>query len=367
MADPGPDLSFPQRAPTDHPELPQVDNLGGASIAAMEAYTIVWKGDEVLGQKTFDFIDAMLKSDYWNGSLAEYGVGKGSSVKLIVLDDAPPATLDDAGVKTLVKSLFAAGKVPAVTPNMVLFFAFNPKTMSTMQGGQGCSEYGGYHSETQTASGSGIYVSYAVNLQCPTSGSDPDWNYFTSTISHEAAEAATDAHPFTTPGWSNQTNPLGGEIGDLCVGLDTKLTISSAPDGGAPVTYVVQRLYSQKAAAAGNSDPCLPAPATHPYFNVGIEPRDITVATDNAGKGTFMAKIEPYAFGEVGSLTWQLEGQPGAGIKVSPTQGTGAPGDTFALMVTVSASAQTGTYPLSLIVKSSQGGYNEWWSSITVQ
>jgi hypothetical protein len=372
MADPGPDLSFPKRPPTDHPELPQVANLGGASIAAMEAYTIVWKGDEVLGQKTYDFLDAMLKSDYWMNTLSEYGVGKGSSVKLIVLDDPPPAMLDDSGVKTLVKSLFAGGQVPAATPDMVLFFAFNPKTASTLQGGQGCVDYGGYHSETQTATGSGVYVSYAVNLQCPTSGPDPDFNDFTSTISHEAAEAATDAHPFTTPGWTNQTNAIGGEIGDLCVGLETKLTVSPAPDGGAPdsgapVTYVVQRLYSQKVAASGDSDPCVPAPASHPYFNVGVEPRDITVSTDDTGKGTFMAKIEPYAFGDVGTLTWQLEGQPGPGIKVSPTQGTGDPGDTFALMVTVSGNAQTGTYPLMLVVKSPKGDYNQWFSSITVE
>jgi hypothetical protein len=371
MAPLPPDLALPSRDPTDHPELPQVDFLGGKTLAAMDAWVVVWKGDDAIGQQTIQFLNWMLQSDYWVSSLSEYGVGKGTTEKLLVLDQDPPANLDDNDAKALTKSLFAGAtpQIPAPNANTVVFFVVNPKTHSTLQGSKGCDDngYGGYHSETQTAQGSGIYVSYAVNLQCAAGTADAFVD-LTDTLSHEAAEAATDPHPYTSPGWTNQTNPLGGEVGDLCVGLISKqaANITDADGGVAAGNYYVTRIYSQKAAKAGTSDPCVPAPATHPYFNVGVEPRDIDVKTDKKGNGQVMAKIEPYAFGDVGELKWKIE-DPGPGITVDPMVGTNMPGDTIALMVTVTADAQSGTYPLILSTTAKKGGRNLWFSSITVE
>src|SRR5581483_3337311 len=67
--------SSPQpRDPTAHPPLFHLDAHGGPVLAAMELYTVVWKGDDALGAKVDAFHAAMLGSQYWTSRLGEYGV-----------------------------------------------------------------------------------------------------------------------------------------------------------------------------------------------------------------------------------------------------------------------------------------------------
>src|SRR3954453_2167484 len=60
---PPPDMSLPHRDPTDPPPLPTMDYYGGPTLANPEVWTVVWQGDEALGEKTNLFIDWMLQSD----------------------------------------------------------------------------------------------------------------------------------------------------------------------------------------------------------------------------------------------------------------------------------------------------------------
>jgi hypothetical protein len=369
LTPPPPDLTFPDRDPTNHPQLPQVDNLQGQIMTSPEMYTVVWPGDEALGQRVDQFMGWMLGSDYWINSLAEYGVGAGRSKGVLVMSTPAPATIDDSEFKTIVKALIAGGAT--ADANTAFSFIIPVNTTSTMSrgGGTGCNDYGGYHSQTQTAPGSGVYVAYMVNLQCKDAvgGGLSLFDSLTDVISHEAAEASTDTFPFTAPAWTNQTVVVGGEIGDLCVGLDTKFTaqVGDADAGFTQATYLVQRLYSQKIAATGQADPCVPAPST-PYFNVALDPTDASLTISRAaGSGTTIVKLEPYAFGNVGNIKWSLQGSPGTGITVVPMSGTARPGETIMMTITAKLAAGAGSFPLLLDARSDSGGVNEWFGSIT--
>jgi hypothetical protein len=143
-------------------------------------------------------------------------------------------------------------------------------------------------------------------------------------------------------------------------------------DGGAPpssttVTYFVTRLWSNQAAAANNADPCVPAPANVPYFNVAVDPPEIDL-TSSSDSQTFEALIEPFAYGDVGQIKWRLADQPGPGITVSPSQGVNSPGQTIRMTITVDPSAQSSVYPLYMIVHSTKlGGFNQWVGNIILQ
>jgi len=370
MAQPAPpDLSLPGRDPTDHPALPKMDYYGGPTLANPEVWTVVWQGDEALGAKVNQFVDWMVKSDeYWTVGVSEYKVGKGRGMGVIVLPDAAPATIDDSQLTTMIKTHLADGLFPQPNANTIISYVIPKKTKQTMYGGQGCQQYGGYHAETRTATGSKTYVSYAVNLQCTGFGGSSLFDELTMVISHEIAEASTDPHPFTNPGYVAGNAPLGGEDGDLCNPLSIRLMANiDVPDAGAVTnTYYLSRVWSNVNATAGNADPCVPAPPSQPYFNVAVDPTEIMVSAPASSSVTTHAKIEPYAFGDVGTIQWSLEGQPGTGITITPDTGMANAGDTIMMNVQVDSTAQPGTYPIVFYAQSAKGGKNLWTSSITI-
>ncbi len=386
------DMMLQGRDPTDHPPLLQMDYFGGTTFASMEVWTIVWAGDEALGARMNEFVDWAVQSDeWWLTAMKEYGVGKGKAMGVLVINAAKPATLDDTAVGPLIRAHIAgtvAGDTQWPTPNANTVFAFMVPvtTHSTMFGAQGCTsggaggEYGGYHSETKIATGSKVYVPYAINLQCDGFAGNTLFDALTYVTSHELAETATDGHPQTKPAYVSQSasqNGLGGENGDLCNGLQNSYVASQAePDAGTiDNTYFVTRLWSNAAAAAGNLDPCQPAPSNKPYFNVAVEsspamePRtpDIMIQTDANGTAMVQAQFEPFAFGDVGSIKWSLQTDVGTGVTLVPTSGTANAGDTVRFMINVTKQAQPGGYPIDLFTQSAKGGHNQWTSSITIQ
>jgi hypothetical protein len=365
-----PDLSLPGRDPSDHPELPQVTNYGGPVLAAPEVWTVVWPGDEDLGARINKFTGWMLQSDFWINSMGEYGVGAGKAKGVIVLPSAAPATIDDKDLKPLVKSVVAMLGEPT-NSNSLIQFVVPEAVKQTMQGGQGCNDYGGYHSQTRSTTGGSMSIPYAVNLQCH-EGTKTLFDLLTEVVTHEVAEASSDPLPFNQPGWTNDTVLLGGEIGDLCVELTTTFTATFPGDVDAGVAastekYVVQRLYSQKAAAAGKTDPCVPAPMT-PYFNVALDPTDAVVKTDpSSGSGDTMVKVEPYSMGDVGDIQWTVYGADMvSGLKIDPSSGTARAGETIRMNIHADKAAKGQQVPLVVEAKTSDGTINEWFGSITV-
>ena len=372
-----PDLMLPGRDPTDHPQLVTMDFHGGPVMTNIEVWTVVWKGDEALGANVNRFIGWMVNSDdYWVPAVSEYGVGKGKAMGVLVIKDAmgnpmaAPAVLPDSGVEPLIKQQVAQGNFPAPTANTLFSFVIPPNTQSNMgRGGVGCQDYGGYHSEARKANSYKDTVSYAINLQCPGGGfgGNTAFDSLTEVISHEVAETATDPYPGTKPGWRNDYQPLGGEDGDLCVGLSNAYKVAGDPTNNIPdSTYFVTRLWSNKAATAGNVDPCQPTVGKRPYFNVAFDPADLEINSDPTQDQVIQAQFEPYAFGDVGLIKWQVETTYLQGITVEPDHGQGMAGDTIRVNITVSKNAQAGPYPMYLYVQSQRGGHNQWVSLVNI-
>lgn len=359
LASPPPDLELPSRDPTNHPPLPMMSKHGGPVLKAMAIWTVVWPGEEQLGARTERFHAWMLRSDYWTQSMAQYGVGAGVSKGLIVLPDPAPAQMDVGVFEGLTAAL---AKQHPVDANTVFAFVVPLTTQVTGGGGAGCFSYGGYH--TQTSGG----VPYEVNLQCGGLGTG-GFDDLTFVLSHEAAEAATDPRPFSNPGWFSDDYSILGEIGDLCNPLGENLTSGNPPlDGGvADDLYYVARLWSNKNASLGDVDPCVPAPPGAIYFNVGVEPNTGTVTVDKQGRAALQIKFEPYSYGDVGAIHWQVaQGIPG--VNILPNHGSAHAGDTIPGTITVTPLAQSGTYIFSLSSTAAKtGGNQQWFGTLTIQ
>jgi hypothetical protein len=363
----GPDLSLPNRDPSNHPDLPQVQNFGGPVLSNPEIWTVVWPGDEDLGARVNKFMGWMLASDYWTGSLSEYGVHAGVAKGVIVLPTPAPATIDDSALKNVVKSVIAGLPEP-INANSVISFVVPVNTNSTMQGTMGCVDYGGYHSQTRTVAGGATSISYMVNLQCTEMGKTL-WDLLTEVISHEAAEASTDPLPFSAPGWSNDTSSAGGEIGDLCVYLTTsyQAQLNDADAGASEETYVVQRLYSQVAAATEKADPCVPTKG--PFFGAALDPQDVTIKIDTTtGMGEGEIHVLPFAYSNVGVISWTLYGTGMVnGLTVGPKTGMNQAGETIRISIQAATAAKGQQLPLFLESTLSDGTTAEWFGSLTIR
>ncbi|MEO6952376.1 MAG: hypothetical protein ABI321_11230 [Polyangia bacterium] len=362
MADPV-DLSLPQRDPTDHPAALALDNAGGATIAAMEVYTVVWPGDEALGAKVEAFVRFLVQSDWWMTTLTQYGAGPGVSKGVVVMNKPAPNIMDDNEFTGLITGMITDGLIPAPNDNTMLFFIPPTTLHSTLQGAAGCDVYGGYHSETERIDGQKVV--YSVDLQCLGDAltSKRAFDDLTVTISHEAAEAQSDPYPFTDPAWVTQESLLGGEVSDLCVFENVHETTHAT--GGLPdTTYLVTTVYSQAAAIAGNQATC--QPSAGPFFNVAVSPGYIQVQRGADGTGTATAKYLPFSFGDVGPISWTLQFSPGSGIKISPSSGEANAGDTIAFTVTTSSDVQKGPYLMAVTARDAAGDKADYTAEIDV-
>jgi hypothetical protein len=367
-----PDLLLPRRDPTDHAPSVVLTKEGSSIIANPEVWTIVWSVDKDLGQQVQTFTDWMLNSnDFWVATLSEYGIGKGKAMGVLVINDAPPATLDDSAVAPLIKAHVADGSFPQPNANTIFSFLLPMATKSTMHsfGGvsSGCTEYGGYHSYSRPLTGVKLNVPYAINLNCGAGfGGNTAFDSITEVVSHELSEASTDPVPgggyYVDP---NLALPLGNEIADLCTDLSATFTVAhDAPDDGGVVeqTYFVNRNWSNKASLAGNQDPCQPVPADKPYFNVATSPTTFDIVHSTTDTVTAQGEFQPFAFGDVGEIKWQVY-PLGTGVTVSPSKGTAMAGDTIGFTISVTPKAQTGGYMFLIYAQSAKGGVQQWSST----
>jgi hypothetical protein len=257
-----PDLGAPDLnpvAPEAHAAFFQLPSAGGPIIPAMEAWTIVWTGDEAEGAQLNAFLDWMLTSDYW-GKATEYGVGPGAAKGLIVVPG--PLPTDDMHLGDTYDALRASGALPPPNANTALFFVLPRGVFVSCP----CWGYHNYLLEGTTP------VPFEVQT-----GIDPagfmvkTFDDLTSIVSHEAIEMATDPlfdkHPAYFANIDGSAFSTVSELADLCETTHPK-EVSVATGTGA-ATYTVARFYSNATAAAGTSEPCVPVP-NRPFFGVSI-------------------------------------------------------------------------------------------------
>jgi hypothetical protein len=172
-----------------------------------------------------------------------------------------------------------------------------------MGGGTSCNDFYGYHGDFQLGTSS-QYVTYSVVARCPPFPGASAIDSLTSIASHELVEAATDPLAIDNPAYlSPDTDheawgiPAGGEVGDMCEGYGN---VFYTP---ADVPYLVQRTWSNKAAAAG-SDPCQPA-GLMPYYNAAAALTD-EITVNDPMLGTYTSLGTRIPVGGTGTVTLDL-------------------------------------------------------------
>lgn len=337
-----PDLgAFPVR-------YPRLTNHGGPVIATMELWTVVYPGDETLGGELDAFHrDMFATSYYWNGILAQYGVGAGTAKGVLVLSTAKTATLAHDAIPPLLDGVAIPG---GKNVNTVLALIV-PST--TAVSGVPAAEIA-YHN--QTAAGLPFLV-----LTQKDAGLGAPFESLTFFASHEAAEVATDPALNTNPAWyDDDLGPRLGEIADVCNPLDA--LIGAIGDGGTPTggNYLIARLYHNQSAALGK-DPCWHYPKGVPYFNVAVDPRVIPIAAGATGGGT----LHVFSAADPGAIDWTIQGAP-PGVTVTPVTGTNRVGDAIPFTVSLPTGIAV-DFALAVVGTSQQTTFtNVWWFRIQV-
>jgi hypothetical protein len=255
--------------PAAHPSLPVVLNLGGSVNATPKVQLIAYASDSGLPDIEA-FLQELTKTTYWRETTSEYGVGALTVLPTIRLSSTPPATITDADLQTKLLTNTSGANPPwgVADSHTIFLFVFPPGTIeSTDPTSKCCSAYDGYHSGMQTGT---AIVPYAIGCACP--GYDgpnvTDIQERTVAISHELVEATTDPLPgYDTAYGQEDDNDIvwtavsGGETADMCEFNDDSNVVPSGSK------YMVQRTWSN-AAAALMQNPCVPHTAsTIPYFN----------------------------------------------------------------------------------------------------
>jgi hypothetical protein len=247
------------------PPFPQVENADGGVLASPQIVAIFFSNeDQTLLPTLEQFYMGIGSTSYWQ-AVSEYGVGP-ATAKIVVLSEAAPATIDDtsdaAGDNTALENWLLGeinanpSPLPAWTPNTEYMINY-PATTTVTSDGMQCVAFDGYHSDFQNADQTVTY-NYGVIPRCTDPGSTLLVT-FSSTVSHELIESATDPYPDYSPAWSQADTPhlfwdeanTGSEIGDMCQDdLEAYYQFSDFP-------FTVQRFWSNKSVLAGH-DPCVP-------------------------------------------------------------------------------------------------------------
>jgi hypothetical protein len=247
---------------------------GVPAIATPKVVPVIFPGN------TFDaqvraFFASLPTSGWWADTTAEYGVGPITLLPVYVPTDPPP-TLDtvDQWIADLAAS--APPGLPAPDDNTIYAIVL-PQGWQQAEGA--CVTFGGYHETTTTASGQTVI--HTVNPTCTVPylglvGIDD----LTDGLSHEIEESATDpaSASYIGTNWAGSAWATAGEgspyaeTADMCE-FQPDSTLTDPQTG-----FVVQRIWSNVAAAGGH-DPCKPLlPGEGPYFTAEPLPPDGTQA-----------------------------------------------------------------------------------------
>ena len=198
---------------------PSLTYRGGPLLPAVQVFTFfwgdVWSQDPLTAtaQQINEFFDFVVTSPLID-QLAEYNVagmtiGHGSRTGSVTLSAAPPSSVTDADVQSLIQQEISTDHaVPQPTANSLYFLFLPPGVTSTLNGAASCTNFCGYHSDI----GGNVFYAVMPYPGCTgCAGTLSVLDALTSTTSHELCEAITD--PVPGQGWYDDRN---GEIGDIC-------------------------------------------------------------------------------------------------------------------------------------------------------
>jgi hypothetical protein len=380
------------------PSPPQVVSAGGPVLSTPVFVPIFFSNDSDSSAPVSQiemFYENIGASAYWQATAA-YGVGAPASpVTPVNLTEAAPTMIDDTyadGGSPLTDWLLNdinAGKIPQPQAQTIYAIHYPLTTTVTADGTTSCTDFGGYHSDIQTAT---ALISYAVMPRCTMMGQS-DLAVLTETASHELVEASTDPYPDYAPAYSEvdsdhifwDEGDSGSEIADQCENdPEAYVQFSDFP-------FVVQRFWSNAAANQGH-DPCVPEYTGGVYFNaVPVLPD--TVAFNYGGEPLETEGVN-IAVGSSKTIPLYLySDDPTAGswdvavydfsqyylggsalLTFSLSSSSGGNGDVINLTITVAAAGsacangEVDNTELFLVVSSQGSGNNQtahqWWGLV---
>jgi hypothetical protein len=363
-------------AAPDADALPAVVDQGGPTLNTPHIVTVTWAADDA-GATMRDFDRKIGASSYWKQATSEYGIGTASATDVII-QAPPPATWDDTQIDGWVQSQVMSSSAGWPQPDgETMYVVFLPASVKlTSMGQDACASYGGYHTDL----GGNPDIVYALVPEACYQGTAFSLvDNATSSAAHEIVETATDPFGNESPAylgfdanhvtWELWTD-WQDELADAC-----EFRSDAYYKEGADLPYVVARIWSNAAAAAGR-DPC--APRVGGAF-VDVQPQgqeDLSVqAVGSDGKTVsgFTARGWHIAPGQTRKVSvmlstdqpsgsWNViagEGDccnsPAGLLAISPTTFTGNAGDTFELSITVKAAPKVGTaIPMAFESRSGQ-------------
>jgi hypothetical protein len=237
-------------------------------------------------------------SNFWSGAVSEYGVGPLTVLPPVTLMQAAPGT--ESNPDSFISNEISTDPMLANVDSSTIVVLFYPST-TALSGS--CSDpsagadpngeslgFGGYHQTARTNQGN---VPYAIVAECPKYGLANALDMVTVAASHEIIEAATDSSnglngldTSSDSGWAlHQLLQGNEENGDMC----TENAGFVRPSAAYP--YIIQRGWSNKAAMAGNLDPCQPDILPHQPF-VGaypVMPDMVNAGNGGSGAGALIA------------------------------------------------------------------------------
>jgi hypothetical protein len=268
------DLAVPSTSGPFPATLPQVVPTLGA-ISQPHIVPVFFPNNTLKTSLTNYVMNYVARSTAY-APLAEYGITNTTVGTAVQLAAAPPLTVSDTDVQTLLAARIGDGTLPAADGRSI-YLLFYPQATSISKGtGKSCQEFAGYHGWTKV---SGFDVPYCVIPQCTSATAPGALAALTIATSHEITEAVTDPVGISLFDM-NDPYPLwfapfyGNEVADMCEWLSdsavTELGIGTSA-----------RVWSN-AAMRAKKNPCLPAPGGAPsFFAIPIMPDQRAIQINN--------------------------------------------------------------------------------------
>ena len=282
--------------PAPHPAFPLLVTSGGAVLTSPQVQPVFFSNYDITAKMT-QLVEGLPTAtlangdSYWSGSVSEYGVGPLTVLPAITVAQAAPTT--DTDPVAFIQGQLGTAAFKSVTPSTIIA-VFYPST--TPLGGSCAATtpgYGGYHDAFANGANQ---QPYAVMAECATFGPITNAVDMVSVAaSHEIIEAATDPYPSSTPAYVGlDLSPAGfsmgiflqgnAENGDMCA------INAGFGRGPAAFPFLMQRGWSNKAAKAGNLDPCSPdVRPSQPFVGAyPVMPDTVTVPSQGSGQGVII-------------------------------------------------------------------------------
>lgn len=259
-----PDAGF---APAPHAPLPTVFPHTGTVLSAMQLVTITYPGYDAT-TSVVAFGDALVASNWYQMTGAEYGVSPATHRQHVVAGALPPA-LDREQIAAQITDLITGGVVPAPSAvgNQLLYLLYVPP--SVVLGGD-LAGVRGYHDMVTLDDGTRFPIAVVID----------DGTGLSATLiqaAHQVIDAATNPYPpphdgyYADPPKTDPWSLLRREVADLCEGEDAVV------EGEFPYP----RVYSNTAAVASMT-PCTPGRPGDVYYDVSAEPSQIQTLAPGA-------------------------------------------------------------------------------------